>query len=45
MIIAIKGLNRFAELENAAARERFIIGTLVNLVWAGLCAAALLVGR
>ncbi|CAO1651063.1 hypothetical protein NYA9BBAC_01174 [Salinibacterium sp. NYA9b] len=45
VIVAIKGLGRFAELENAAARERFIIGTLVSLVWAGLCTAALLVGR
>ena len=45
IIVAIKGLGRFSELENAAARERFIIGTLVSLVWAGLCTAALLVGR
>ncbi|MGV8913720.1 MAG: hypothetical protein ACOH14_13995 [Rhodoglobus sp.] len=45
VIIAIKGLGRFSELENAAARERFIIGTLVSIVWAGLCAAALLIGR
>ena len=45
VIIAIKGLGRYAELENAAARERFIIGTLASLVWAGLCAAALLLGR
>lgn len=45
VIVAIKGLGRFSELENAAARERFIIGTLVSLVWAGLCAAALLLGR
>lgn len=45
VIIAIKGLGRFSELENAAARERFIIGTLVSLVWAGLCTAALLLGR
>jgi len=45
VIIAIKGLGRFAELETAAARERFIIGTLASLVWAGLCAAALLLGR
>ena len=45
MIIAIKGLDRFAELQTAATRERFIIGTLVSRVWAGLCAAASLVGR
>ncbi|TQO18896.1 hypothetical protein FB472_0427 [Rhodoglobus vestalii] len=45
VMVAIKGLGRFSELENAAARERFIIGTLVSMVWAGLCTAALLVGR
>ena len=41
VIVAIKGLGRFAELENSAARERFIIGTLVSLIWAGACAAPL----
>ena len=40
VIVAIKGLGRFSELENAAARERFIIGTLASLLWAGACAAA-----
>jgi hypothetical protein len=40
VIVAIKGLGRFSELENAAARERFIIGTLVSLAWAGCCAIA-----
>jgi hypothetical protein len=37
-VIAVKGLGRFTELDNAAARERFIIGTLTSLIWAGLCA-------
>jgi hypothetical protein len=41
VIVAIKGLGRFSELENAAARERFIIGTLASLLWAGACAAAI----
>jgi hypothetical protein len=41
VIVAIKGLGRFAELENSAARERFIIGTMVSLIWAGACAAPL----
>lgn len=37
-VIAIKGLGRFSELSTPAARERFIIGTLVSLMWAGLVA-------
>jgi len=40
IIIAIKGLGRFSELDGSEARERFIIGTLTSLAWAGLCAAA-----
>ncbi len=40
IIVAIKGLGRFSELEDSAARERFIIGTLTSLGWAGACAAA-----
>lgn len=42
-IIAIKGLGRFSELDSAAARERFIIGTLASLIWAGACAALVMV--
>jgi hypothetical protein len=42
VIVAIKGLGRFSELDSAAARERFIIGTLVSMIWAGLCAALIL---
>jgi hypothetical protein len=38
-LIAIKGLGRFSELDTPETRERFIIGTLVSLVWAGVCAA------
>jgi hypothetical protein len=37
-VIAIKGLGRFTELDSSAARERFIIGTLVSLLWSGLAA-------
>ena len=40
IVVAIKGLGRFSELESAEARERFIIGTLASLAWAGACAAA-----
>jgi len=39
VVVAIKSVGRFTELNEAAARERFIIGTLVSLVWAGACAA------
>ena len=34
-IIAVKGIGRFPELAEAEARERFIIGTLASLLWAG----------
>ncbi len=43
VIVGVKGLGRFSELENEQARERFIIGTLASLTWAGVCAAAVLV--
>jgi len=44
IVVAIKGLGRFSELENSAARERFIIGTLASIVWAAACVAPALVG-
>lgn len=44
IVVAVKGLGRFSELENSAARERFIIGTLVSIVWAAACAAPVIVG-
>lgn len=37
IIVAVKGLGRFTELATAEARERFIIGTLASLLWAGAC--------
>lgn len=43
IVVAVKGLGRFSELENAAARERFIIGTLVSIVWAAACVAPAIV--
>jgi len=43
IIVAIKGLGRFTELDTSIARERFIIGTLVSLTWAALCVSVLLV--
>lgn len=44
VIVAIKGVGRFTELDAAEARERFIIGTLVSLVWASACAALFRLG-
>jgi hypothetical protein len=38
VIVAIKGVGRFTELEASEARERFIIGTLTSLTWACVCA-------
>lgn len=38
VLIAIKGVGRFTELDTAEARERFIIGTLVSIIWACVCA-------
>jgi hypothetical protein len=38
VLIAIKGVGRFTELDTAEARERFIIGTLVSITWACVCA-------
>jgi hypothetical protein len=37
VVIAIKGLGRFAELRAPAAAERFIVGTLASGLWAGAC--------
>jgi hypothetical protein len=39
IVVAVKGVGRFTELEAPEARERFIIGTLASLIWA--CAAGL----
>jgi len=38
VIVAIKGVGRFTELDAAEARERFIIGSFVSIVWACVCA-------
>lgn len=37
VVIAVKGLGRYAELREAAAAERFIIGTLASGLWAAAC--------
>lgn len=44
VVVAVKGIGRFAELAEAEARERFIIGTLASLSWACLVGALLRFG-
>lgn len=39
VVVAVKSVGRFSELNAAESRERFIIGTLVSLAWACACAA------
>jgi len=43
-LIAVKGLGRFRDLDAGAATERFIIGTLVSLIWAGAAALLIAIG-
>lgn len=38
-VIAVKGIGRFPELAESEARERFIIGTVASLLWAGAIGA------
>ena len=45
VIIAIKGVGRFTELETSAVRERFIVGTLASWVWAAAAAGIVLLAR
>jgi len=38
VVVAVKGLGRWADLkDNPGSTERFIIGTLASLTWAGMC--------
>lgn len=38
VVVAVKGLGRWSELrDNPGFNERFIIGTLASLIWAGAC--------
>lgn len=45
VVIAIKGVGRFSELDSAAVRERFIVGTLVSWIWASAAACIVLLTR
>jgi hypothetical protein len=38
LVVAVKALGRYPELRTAGASERFIIGTLVSLLWAAAAA-------
>lgn len=38
LVVAIKSVGRFSELNVAESTERFIIGTFVSLIWACACA-------
>jgi hypothetical protein len=42
ILVAVKGLGRYAELKASAAAERFIIGTLASLLWAAACVGCIL---
>lgn len=44
IVVAIKGVGRFTELDTAEARERFIIGTFASLIWACACASLVRLG-
>jgi hypothetical protein len=39
VVVAVKGIGRFSELAAPEARERFIIGTLASMLWAGVVGA------
>lgn len=45
VVIAVKGLGRYAELKKPAAAERFIIGTLASLLWAAACVGCVVLLR
>ena len=45
VVLAVKGLGRYAELREAAAAERFIIGTLASGLWAAGCVGVAVLAR
>jgi hypothetical protein len=45
VVLAVKGLGRYAELRAPAAAERFIVGTLASGLWAVACVGAVLLAR
>ncbi|MPQ97002.1 hypothetical protein GB931_03495 [Modestobacter sp. I12A-02628] len=45
VVLAVKGLGRYAELKDPAAAERFILGTLASVLWAAGCAGVVVLLR
>jgi len=45
VVLAVKGLGRYAELRAPAAAERFIVGTLASGLWAVACVGVVLLAR
>jgi hypothetical protein len=45
VVLAVKGLGRFAELKAPAAAERFILGTLASALWAVSCVGVVMLLR
>ena len=45
VVLAVKGLGRYAELRAPAAAERFILGTLASGLWAVACVGVVLLLR
>jgi hypothetical protein len=45
VVLAVKGLGRFAELRASAAAERFILGTLASALWAVACVGVVFLVR
>jgi len=45
IVLAVKGLGRFAELKAPAAAERFILGTLASGLWAVACVGVVVLLR
>lgn len=45
VVLAVKGLGRYAELKAPAAAERFIVGTLASGLWAVACVGVVVLAR
>jgi hypothetical protein len=45
VVLAVKGLGRYAELRAPAAAERFIVGTLASGLWAVACVGVVVLAR
>jgi hypothetical protein len=45
VVLAVKGLGRYAELRAPAAAERFILGTLASTLWSVACVGVVVLLR